>query len=377
MKRKFYDLFRLLLLVLLAGVLLPNASTKAAIKQTEEITGQVFDEKSESMPGVTVKIKNGKTVTQTDLNGKFKIQANIGDVLSFSFTGYETRNVVITSKSLGRISLQPSVSALNEVVVIGYGQVKKSDLTGAVSSFSAKDVDQYPVTSIDQALQGKVSGVQITQSSGAPGAGMSFIVRGGNSLGSNQPLIILDGYPIDLDNGNLSQGAVADVGQQPGVNPLASLNPNDIASVEILKDASSTAIYGSRGANGVVIITTKRGKKGKDQVSLTYRTDVSDIRKKIPVLHTKDFIAYSNEGALNDGIDSLYKSAAIATLQNTDNNWQDQIYRTAVSNTSQLSVSGGDDRSQYYLAGDYADVQGIVLNSNYKRGNVRLNYDRK
>ena len=376
MKKKFYYLFRLMLLLLIC-LFAAKPMAFASRLTTEEITGKVVDEQSEPMPGVTVKIKNGKAVTQTNVGGIFKLQANVGDILVFTFTGYQVKEVTVKSKNIGTIAIAPRLSNLDEVVVIGYGKIKKSDLTGSVSKFSAKDVDQLPVTSIDQALEGKVAGVQITSSSGAPGAGLSFVVRGGNSLGSNQPLIILDGYPIDLGNGNLSLGANADVGQQPGVNPLASLNPNDIESVEVLKDASSTAIYGSRGANGVVIITTKRGKKGKDQVSLNYRTDVSNIRRKLAVLNTRDFINYANEGALNDGIDSIYNAAAMPALLAVNNNWQDQIYRTAVSNTYQASVSGGDDKDQYYFGGDYAGINGIVINSNYKRGGIRFNYDRK
>ncbi|MEN0054942.1 MAG: TonB-dependent receptor [Mucilaginibacter sp.] len=382
-KKLYYFKKACLLLLLLTGVL-PAVHGRPAHVATyglrhvaEEITGVITDENGETMPGVTVKAKNSGTAAQSDKDGKFTIKAAIGDVLVFSFVGYQTREVTIASKNIGRVTLASAAIALDEVVAIGYGKIRKSDLTGSVARFSAKDVDKTPVTSIDQALQGKVSGVQITSSSGAPGAGLSFVVRGGNSLGSNQPLIILDGYPIDLGNGNLTLGASADIGQQPGVNPLAALNPNDIESVEVLKDASSTAIYGSRGANGVVIITTKRGKKGKDQVSLSYRTDVSNIRRKLAVLNTSDFINYANEGALNDGIDSIYKSDVLPGLLGVNNYWQDQIYRTATSNTYQVAASGGDDKGQYYLGADYAGINGIVTNSNYKRGSVRFNYDRK
>lgn len=343
----------------------------------EQIEGKILDENSVPLPGVTIKVQNQKIASQTNLNGQFKINAKIGDVLLISFIGFEQQSVRVVSKNIGNIILKQSLKTLDEVVVVGYGTVQKSDLTGSVSKFSSKDIEQAPVLSIDQALQGKVSGVQIVQSSGSPGAGLSFIVRGGNSLGSNRPLIVLDGYPIDSESGNLGLGANNDVAAQPNFNPLANLNPNDVESIEILKDASSTAIYGSRGANGVILITTKNGKKGSDIIDFNYKTDISTIRKTLDVLNTADFISYANESALNDGLDSVFTAAQTAGLSGVDNNWQDQIYRTSVSNTYQLSVSGGDEKNKYFISGNYLNNEGIVVNSNFNRGSLRLNYDRK
>ena len=342
------------------------------------ISGRVIDSKSsEPLIGVSVVVKNTGIGTITDYDGAFKIDASLDSILIVSYMGYNTQEIEVANGRPLNILLEENTELLDELIVIGYGVQKKSDLTGAVGRFSAKDVDQQPVISIDQALQGKVAGVQITQSSGSPGAGMNFVIRGGNSLSSNQPLIVLDGYPIDMGSGNLSLGANVEVAPQPGTNPLANLNPNDIESIEILKDASSTAIYGSRGANGVVIITTKRGKNTRDEISFNYRTDFNEIRKTIPVLNTQDFINFANEAALNDGLDSVYKSSAIADLTKINNNWQDQIYKTGVSNNYQLSLSGGEDRGKYYLAGFYNQMNGIMMNSGFNNGGIRFNYDRK
>lgn len=344
--------------------------------QNKAVTGVITNDKNEPLVGAVVKLKGTSIATSTNSTGRFTINAPADGILVFSYLGLEVQTLPVNKRSIINVQLKDASSALNDVVVVGYGTVRKSDLTGSVSKLQVKDLEEYPVTSIDQAIQGKVSGVQIVQSSGSPGAGLSFVVRGGNSLGSNQPLIILDGYPIDLGSGNVSLGANGEVANQPGQNPLATLSPNDVESIEILKDASSTAIYGSRGANGVVIITTKRGKKNAEQVSFNYRTDAATVRKKLNVLNTNDFITFANEGAKNDGLDSIYKAPAIARLQGIDNNWQDQVFHTGVTNNYQLSVSGGDDKNKYYLVGDYTDINGPVHNSALTRGNIRLNYDR-
>lgn len=344
---------------------------------SEEISGKILDDNHSPLPGVIVKVKGKPTTTQTNTTGSFKIKAQVGDILIFSYMGFENIELLVAKQNIGDIKLKPILNDLQEIVVVGYGTVKKSDLTGSVSRFTAKDLEQLPVTSIDQALQGKISGVQITQSSGSPGAGLSFVVRGGNSLGSNQPLIVLDGYPIDLGGGNLSLGANSETSPQPGTNPLANLNPNDIESVEVLKDASSTAIYGSRGANGVVIITTKRGKNTKDELAFNFRSDISNILKTIPVLSTKDFVEFANEGAKNDGLDSVYKASEIEGLLEINNNWQDQIYKTGLAENYQLSMSGGEDKGKYYLAGFYNKMDGIMRNSGFNNGGIRFNYDRK
>ncbi len=349
-----------------------------SIKQEKDITGKVTDEKGEPLPGVTVLIKGTTKGKVTDVEGNFSLENVPGDaILVFSFVGMKVQEVQVANQSTFTIVMEGDAIGIEEVVAIGYGVVKKSDLTGSVAQVTFDDQNTKPMTSADQLLQGKVSGVQIIQSSGAPGSGMSFLVRGGNSLGSNQPLIVLDGYPIDANAGSNSLGGDVSVNIQPQSNPLANLNPNEIESIEILKDASSTAIYGSRGANGVVLITTKRGKEGSDQVEFNYRTDVAQIRNKIDVLNTTDFLNYANEGALNDGIDPIYDQAAIDTLSAANYDWQDEIYRTAITHDYQLRFSGGDDRNRYSIVGSYLDQQGTIKNSDFTRGGLRFNYDRK
>ncbi|SHE54302.1 TonB-linked outer membrane protein, SusC/RagA family [Mariniphaga anaerophila] len=373
MKRKNQILFRKLSLLLIA-ILMVSFSWA----QQKSISGKVTDASSEPLPGVTIVIKGTTQGTVTGMDGTYSI-SNIpeGGTLQFSFVGMTTQEIQVGNETTINVTLVADAIGIEEVVAIGYGVVRKSDLTGSVAQVTFTDQNTKPITSADQLLQGKVSGVQVIQSSGAPGAGMGFQIRGGNSLGSNQPLIVLDGYPIDANSGGNSLGGDYSVNQQPQNNPLANINPNEIETIEILKDASSTAIYGSRGANGVVLITTKRGKKGRDQVEFNYRMDVAQMSNKIDVLNTPDFINYANEGALNDGVDPIYDQAAIDTISSVNYNWQDEIYRTAITHDYQLRFSGGDDRSNYSIIGSYLDQQGTIKNSDFTRGGLRFNYDRK
>ena len=341
------------------------------------ISGRITDENGEGLPGVNVLEKGTTNGTVTDLNGDFRLDiTDENAILIVSFVGYEHETIAVNGRSKIDIQLFPNITALQEIVVIGYGTVQKSDLTGSVGQITMDDENDKPAVTVEQFLQGRVSGVQITQGSGAPGGAMNFLVRGGNSLANNQPLIVIDGYPIDTDVPDLSSGGGNEVQQSAGFSPLANLNPNDIASIEILKDASSTAIYGSRGANGVVLITTKKGKLG-DGIEFNYRFDASRIRTKINVLNTDDFIAYANEGAFNEGLDSVYTSANIAELSAFNFNWQDEVYETAYSHDYQLVFSGRGDRNNYALILNHSNNNGIIKNSGFDRSSARLNYGRK
>jgi TonB-linked SusC/RagA family outer membrane protein len=356
-------------------------SNKAIIAETT-IRGRVLTlESKEALPGVSISIKGTTRGTTSNSNGEFTLDIPSDKaVLVFSFVGYLKQEVVVGNRSNINISLVQDAKSLEEVVVIGYGDLKKSDLTGSVSTLKAAGNEDKPITSVDQFIQGRVSGVQITQNSGAPGSGMTFLIRGASSItGSNQPLIILDGYPIESDQRSLTPNTGTSMWESstPPTNPLASINPNDIESIEILKDASSTAIYGSRGANGVVLITTKRGKNNRDQFSYSFRTDVSSLPKKIDVLNAQDFINFANEGALNSKRDSVYKSAVIPGLLANDYFWQNLILQKAVSQDHQLSFSGGDEKTKYSVSGNYYTQNGIVKNSSFNRGSIRLNLDRQ
>lgn len=336
---------------------------------------------NEPLMGVSVLVKGTAKGTSTNKKGEFTIVVpNNKAVLSFSNAGYLSQEQAVGSRTFLNISLVKDSKALDEVVVIGYGEIKKSDLTGSVSKLKAEGNEDKPLTSIDQLIQGRTSGVQITQNSGAPGSGMTFLIRGASSVtGSNQPLIIVDGYPIETDQRSLTPNTGTSMWESstPPTNPLAAINPNDIESIEILKDASSTAIYGSRGANGVVLVTTKRGKTNRDQFSYSVRTDMSKLPKTIDVLNAEKFIEYANEGALNSRRDSVYRFDAIPALLANDYFWQDLIVQESISQDHQLSFTGGDDKTKYAISGSYYKQEGIIKNSSFDRGSVRMNIDRQ
>jgi TonB-linked SusC/RagA family outer membrane protein len=348
------------------------------------VTGTVYDESGTPLPGVTVVVKGTRTAVNTDQDGKFTISVEKGGTnpaLVFSFIGMQTQEVAVGSRKSLRVRMRARTVGLNEVVSVGYGSVQKSDLTGSVSKVTLDDAAERPATSVEQLLQGRAAGVQITANTGAPGGGMTFNIRGVTSIsGSNQPLIVVDGYPIESDNSAVKMSSGSQSGYLEALsedNALANLDPSDIASVEILKDASATAIYGSRASNGVVLITTKHGKAGQDRLTYNFRYDVSSLPKKIHVLNTSDYLDYSNEAYFNSGQDSIYTADAIARYSAVNTNWQDLIYRTAHSQSHQLGLSGGDDKFKYAVSLGYLGQQGVVKNSKYDRGSLLVNLDRQ
>ncbi|TDE14860.1 SusC/RagA family TonB-linked outer membrane protein [Dyadobacter psychrotolerans] len=360
------------------------AGTQTARTKNADIslTGLVRDEKGEGLPGVSIVVAGTPNGTTTNADGKFAL--NVADKsakLVFSYVGYLSQEITVANQTNISVTLLNDSKALDEVVVVGYGTVRKSDLTGSVSKITADKVNERSISSVEQMLQGQVSGVQITQNTGAPGGGITFNIRGATSVsGSNQPLIVIDGYPVDSDNGSVKMSGGSQSGylsELPSDNALANLNPADIESVEILKDASATAIYGSRGSNGVVLITTKRGKSGRDRIEYSFRYDISKLPKKIPVLNTSDYIKYSNEAYLRSGQDSVYKSAAIAELEKTNTDWQDLVYQTAITQNHQLSLSGGMEKMKYAIQLGYLGQEGIIKNSKFDRGSIRINLDRE
>lgn len=349
-------------------------------KQTgKTVSGTVTDEDGNPVPGTTVVIKGTTIGTVTDINGKYSLEVeNESDILVFSFVGMTTQEIPVAGKTNISVAMTNETEQLGDVVVIGYGTVKKSDLTGAVSSIKTDQLQERPVTSLDQLLQGTAAGVNFSANSGSPGAQASISIRGVGSLGSTQPLFVIDGFPLDNDNNQFGSAGIGD--SQQGLNPLAMINPNDIKSIEVLKDASSTAIYGSRGANGVILITTKSG-NGKGKISYNFRTDVSSFPKdrKIDMLGTRDYLNYRHEGQLNAGIQPDWTPVQIDSIVATgvNNDWQDLIYRTGYTQDHQLGFTGGNDVSKYDLNLGYTDVQGITPNSNLKRYSIRLNTSRK
>ena len=237
---------------------------------------------------------------------------------------------------------------IDEVVVIGYGSVKKSNLTGAVSSVKTTEIQQTPMTSIDQGLVGRASGVQVTQTSGMPGAVASIRVRGSSSLqGGNEPLYVIDGFPVYSGTGFGSTGG------NTQISGLSTVNPSDIESIEILKDASATAIYGARAANGVVLITTKSGKKGRDIITFESSFGVQNVAKTIDVMNAQEYAALVNEAYTNDGLDAPYNTTQLGEIAKLGNgtNWQDEIFRPAMIQSYQLTFSGGDNKTTYAISG--------------------------
>ncbi|WP_233507226.1 SusC/RagA family TonB-linked outer membrane protein [Adhaeribacter pallidiroseus] len=344
------------------------------------ITGKISDEKGDALPGVTVLLKGTSIGTASNTEGKYSISVpNSSGVLVFSFIGNLTKEVSFNGAGVQDVTLQADTKALEEVVVVGYGEQEKKDLTGAISSVAAKDIQKIQVSSVDQALQGQVAGVQISTTSGAPGGNVNVLIRGVSSInGGVQPLFVIDGYPVS----NVGIG-----------NPLNTINPNDIESVDVLKDASATAIYGSRGSNGVIIITTKRGKTGASKIELDSYMGFQEVGKKLDLMNAQEFASMVVDarnagyldnfpnGNINDdntkrsgvNFDISDKFKNPAGLPTTD--WQDAIFRRAPIRNYQLSASGGTDALRYAVSGGYFQQEGIIINSGLKRYNFRANLD--
>jgi TonB-linked SusC/RagA family outer membrane protein len=329
--------------------------------QDRTVTGTVTtSEDGQPLSDVSVTVAGTKVGTTTDANGKFTIRVSgRNPQLEVGHVGYATRKVSVTGNGNVNIALAPDVRQLSEVVVVGYGVQKKSDLTGAISSIKGSDLTQLSTQRVDQALQGRAAGVMVLNTDGAPGGNTTIRVRGSNSInGGNNALIVIDG----LQGGNLN-----------------SINPNDIESIEILKDASATAIYGAQGANGVVLITTKSGKKGKPVISYNYSYGVSKLRKKLAVMNAADFARTVNAAVLtrNGSGANPVPIFSDADIQNYEKNggtdWQDVIYRTAPIQNHELSISGGTDNMKYLISGGYLNQQGILVNSEYQRFSLRAN----
>jgi iron complex outermembrane receptor protein len=313
--------------------------------QKVTVKGTVVDEVTKAtIPGVTIAIKNSTNAAVSDFDGNYQIVANTGDIAVFSFVGYATVEKKITGNVLN-VSLQEETKTLNEVVVIGYGSAKKKDLTGSVTQVSSKDFHKAPVTNVEGLIANKVAGVQITPRSGKPGAGSSIIIRGGSSLNaSNDPLYVVDGVPLEGWNG--------------GAGMLSQLNPNDIESFTVLKDASAAAIYGSRASNGVIIITTKKGSLKETQVDFSSSTRVTSIIEKAPVLSADQYRSLVNTLETNGTPPKTPPGTAYT-------NWQDEIYQVALASENNLSLSGALKSLPYRVSVGYLNQDGVLRKGNY------------
>ncbi|MDR1939123.1 MAG: TonB-dependent receptor [Tannerellaceae bacterium] len=340
----------------------------------KRVSGTVIDANGETIIGASIVEKGTINGIITDTDGKFVLSVGDNAVLQVSYVGYVTQDITVGNQTSLTVRLVEDTQVLDEVVVVGYGTMRKRDLTGSVSSIKEEDIKKTPVTSLDQAIQGKAAGVQVTQASSAPGGRVVIRVRGGNSLSSsNEPLYVVDGYPIYAGSSAGGNGV--------GQNPLATLNTSDIASIEILKDASATAIYGARGANGVVLVTTKRGNAGKPQVSLDAYYGVQTVAKKMDMMNAKEYAVLVNEARTNDGQsivfpnpNNLYNFPDPATL-GAGTDWQGEVFTDAPLQNYNLSVNGGNDAVRYAVGGSYFGQDGIITNSDFNRASFRTNID--
>lgn len=338
--------------------------------QSRIISGTVHDDKKDPLPGVTVSVKGSKEATTTDFTGQYKIKADSKDQLVFTYISFETATATVGDRSIINVGLKSLTSNLDEIVVIGYGSVKRKDLTGSVSSVSMADINKAPVRSFDDALAGRVAGVQVTSSQGRPGAPVDIVIRGNNSVTqSNSPLYVVDGFLIEDPNNNV-------------------INPADIASIEVLKDASATAIYGARGANGVIVIQTKKGKQGKPVFTFNSTTSIQDMMNKMDVLSPYEYVKYQLE--VNPTLvhqtgqyDTPYEQYIYNPKRTLDYyktvtpiDWQDLTSRTAMFHTNDLAIRGGTKKVNYSFSGSETDQDGILINSNYKRyqGRAAIDY---
>ncbi|WP_199233935.1 SusC/RagA family TonB-linked outer membrane protein, partial [Pedobacter sp. HMWF019] len=335
-----------------------------------KVKGKVTDTTGLPLPGASITIKGKPSGVLSSADGSFSIDAQAGDVLLVSFIGYTSRQFTLTG-NLGYLNvvLNQDASNLNEVEIrIGYGTQQKRELSTAVATVGAKALGRQVVSSFENALQGQAPGVEVSNPTGQPGSAINISIRGKNSLSlSTSPLYVIDGVPVQ-------PGYDEEIGignQRP--NPLSTINTSDIESIDVLKDGAAAAIYGSRASNGVVVVTTKRGKSGKPQVNFNMYYGVQQLAKKIKLLDGKQFAGIYNQALMNAGMDPAYNIDTVTT----NTNWQDLLYHTAPISNYQLSVTGGSDKTKYYLSGAYFSQDGIIRNSGFERYSVKLNLDQQ
>ncbi len=354
-----------------------------------DIVGTVTDPDGKMLPGVSVTIKGTNTGTETDVNGIFRIRAvNQSSVLVFSSVGFERQEVEVGNKSSFNITMKLTSSILGDVVVIGYGSQRREDVNGAISSVSSRELADIPQPSVDQMLQGKAAGLTISQNSGAPGSNTSVHIRGITSLSlSNEPLYVIDGVPMSGDANNIATSGrpvgLSNKGQQGGgdgetsASPLSLIDPNDIESIDVLKDASATAIYGSQASNGVIIITTKRGRNGTARISYDGYYGTNQQGKFLKMMDLQQYANFENGLADAFGVQRRGEFAN-PDLLGPGTDWQKQIFKTGITQNHQVSISGGKDNVNYYLSGGYLNQQGTVIGPNgFKRYSIRANVDGK
>ncbi|RXK83235.1 SusC/RagA family TonB-linked outer membrane protein [Filimonas effusa] len=350
--------------------------------QNKTISGVVTDEKGAPLVGATVTVKGQSKSFVTSQSGAFKLQLPpAATILVVSYVGLESAEVEIGLNTTFNIVLKGAVTNLNEVVVIGYGTAKRSSVTTSIASVSEREIKNLPVPGVDQALQGKVAGVTIAANGGQPGGGVSVRVRGITSVNGNDPLYVIDGVPLAASTSSLSQDVLGGSGGQTGQSVLATLNPNDIASIDILKDASAQAIYGSRAANGVVLINTKKGKAGEGKMAYSMYYGAAAVPKKLPIMNLREYGRYQNSlvkefRAVGEVADTTVEFKN-PDLLGTGTDWQSAIFQTGITQNHQLSFSGGQGKTTYYFSGNYYTQTGTLIGTDFKRYSFRMNVDQQ
>ncbi len=361
------------------------------LAQSGAVTGLITDEKNSPLPGATIRLKNSQVATVSDSRGKYILQlppGSTGATLLISFTGMDTQEIPVQQRGAINVQMRVANTNLTDVVVVGYGQVKKRDLTGTVASIKGTEITKSAVSSLEQGLQGRLAGVVVSQNDAAPGGGISVQVRGTSTLlGSAEPLYVIDGVPVANARASINQMGAQEPNHNllTNTNVLSSISPADVESIEVLKDASATAIYGSRGANGVVLITTKKGKAGKGRITFNTSQGIATVSRRLDMLNAWEYAEYLNEAHRNAGFSDadLPYSGTNGKLSVDDVrqhfgegiNWQDEIYRKARIQNYELGISGGTDKNTYAVMGNYLVQDGVIKGSQYKRGGIRVNLD--
>ena len=350
-----------------------------AYAQPKLVTGTVVDGSGLSVIGASIVEKGTQNGVITDLDGHYSINVQAGATLEVSSIGYKTVLVTVGTQNVYDVTLEVDQLLLDEVVVVGYGVMKKSDLSGASTSIKESDLKGSIITSLDQSLQGRAAGVTSVQTSGAPGSSSSIRVRGQATINANaEPLYVIDGVIVQGGGNSGADFGLGDAlgnGKVSTISPLSTINPADIVSMEILKDASATAIYGAQGANGVVLITTKRGKAGEAKISYEGMAAVSRQTTRLDLMNLREFAQYYNDLVATGELSTVDPIYATPSLLGVGTNWQNAIFRTALQHQHQLSVSGGNETVQYYISGNYMDQQGTLIGSEFDRFGFRSNID--
>ena len=349
--------------------------------QDRVVRGKVVDEQGVALPGAGVSVKGTTVSTLTDNEGVFSIKATSGrDVLVISFLGLQTQELTIGDRADILVMMIADRTSLSEVVVVGYGTQRRAEVTSSIASISEKDIKDLPVAGADQALQGKVSGVTVSNNGGQPGGGVSVKVRGITSINGNEPLYVIDGVTQPATRSSISHDQLGGMGGQTSQSGLAGINPNDIASIDILKDASAQAIYGAQAANGVVLITTKRGRAGEGKVTYETYFGEQNVPNKIDLMDLSQFATYNNQvlqeiATVNNSTYTPIGEYANPAILGKGTDWQDAIFQTGKIQNHQLGFSGGQDKTTYYFSLNYFDQSGTIIGSGYDRFSMRFNLD--